>query len=113
MNERKRLCLATDGRIGGLAIAVIAISLLVAGDVSAKGRNQYRPCKDTAEKMYQSCKAEVLEESKVGAANCINLATREERAECRSEVSESKNEARGTCREQREGRGDALQNLGE
>lgn len=92
---------------GSLLVVIAALFLANAGHASGS------PCDATAEKMFQSCQAEVIEEFKAGLANCINFADADTRAECRDDVRDTKKEDRTGCSEQREARHDACELLGE
>jgi hypothetical protein len=94
-----------------MLILVFALSSLAPTAASANGWQS--ACLRTAERMHAACRIDVVEESNVAIANCLNLNDAAERGECRHDAYVTAYEERGSCGEQRDARRDVCELLGE
>jgi hypothetical protein len=99
----------------GIAAAIV---LALAGNGQGQGRENDDQCRDdfcsqTAHALFAACRAEVADDSFKKKAICINISDEEERESCFEELREARREDLQLCREQRDGRLDTCQSLGE
>jgi hypothetical protein len=90
-----------------LGVAV-AMTVLTAGRSAAGGF-----CSSTARLQAQACEKDVDDDTDTGRAICLNLTDEEERAECRNDLRESRQEELTLCREQLGARRDLCDLIGE
>ncbi len=99
-----------------MAIAMLAFPAAATaaggGDDADRGERG-RFCSKTASLLFHACLSEIKDDLFVAAAICINVSDKEEREECNDEAKEAKQEGKQLCRDQRAGRRDACDLLGE
>lgn len=99
------------------AFAMSAVLLCSAGlwlaAGSAAGSGGATACQRTAGQMATACAFDVQEEYRTSIANCLNIASRSGRDDCRSEARDTANEESELCDEQREARREVCSLLGE
>jgi len=86
---------------------------LASGDDDDNGGGSRSACSATATALFKACKASVTDDSFVKKAICVNISDATERAECVAELRSERTEGNKLCQEQRDGRRDACNSLGE
>jgi hypothetical protein len=97
---------------------VLAIGVaLVAGPALARhrvsGGRSGSTCSATAEALLDACRAQVVDDSGVAKAICLNIPGAAQRGGCLDELAQTRADDKDLCREQRDGRLDACKLLGE
>jgi hypothetical protein len=76
------------------------------------GRPRHDFCADTARQLFEACKDSVADDAAVHKAVCINVADKDQRAQCIDELKAERDDARQLCIDQRGTRLDACTLLG-
>jgi hypothetical protein len=72
-----------------------------------------RFCSQTAKTLFAACKASGIDDNLVKKAICLNIADKAQRDQCLNELKTESKEQNQLCQEQRDGRLDACNSLGE
>jgi len=91
-----------------VTMIVFAAVVLVSQNAEAGGF-----CSQTADTLFNACRAGVTDDSLVKNANCINITNTAKRDDCLSELQSDKSDALQLCRDQHQWRLDACAVLGE
>lgn len=103
-------------RMGVLVPGGILALTITFGAVLAARPPLARPpkaCTATAKALFGACKAEMVDDSFVAKAICINIADDTQREQCFDAIKSAKEEKKHLCEEQRDLRMDACELLGE
>lgn len=98
-----------------ILIVVMAAFCLVGNPALAQGDNDAGPgiCSRTANAAFEACQHEIRDDYWITIGNCNNLSDAGTQAECKEEAESALKEGNVQCREQREGRLDICEVLGE
>jgi hypothetical protein len=118
-----------EKRSVGLAVLKTAASTFLVGSMAfgisgawardadnerdVNGRDENAFCSQTALALLKACRNEVEDDFFVAKAKCINVSDQGKREQCLVEAKAARKESKQLCREQRDGRLDACQSLGE
>lgn len=94
-------------RVDGVLVAFL---MFIAIAFTAEAQNF---CSQTAQTLFNACKAGVSDDFLVRNAVCLNISDGSERDECFSDSEDSRNEDNQLCREQRDWRFDSCKLVGE
>ena len=94
-------------RVDGVLVAFL---MFIAIAFTAEAQNF---CSQTAQTLFNACKAGVSDDFLVRNAVCLNISDGSERDECFSDSEDSRNEDNQLCRDQRDWRRDACKLLGQ
>lgn len=90
---------------------------LVSGSALAKEGNDHGDkvgfCSQTANLVFRACGHEVQDDFLIASAKCINISDEKEQAQCFADVKAARSEDEQLCRDQRIGRLDVCESLGE
>jgi hypothetical protein len=95
----------------GIAVAIIFAITALGGNSESQRRNDF--CSQTAQTLFDACKAEVLDDSFKVEAICINISDSKKRNECFDQLEEAQEDGNQLCRLQRDARLNACKSLGE
>jgi len=91
----------------------LAFTAQAANDGDSDGDGRPSACERTAGQIFQACKYDVRDNYNLVIANCLNLATRQERRACRDDARVESYAEQEDCRDVREARKDVCAVLGE
>lgn len=99
----------------GMALVIFLVPMRggANGDVQANCSDKATCCSRTAHAVFRACENEVQDDYWIAVAICINLSDDAEQAQCSADAKASRREGNQLCREQRAGRRDACESLGE
>lgn len=108
--------LRASRRIAGLAGVLVMASTM--GLVPSRGTadsldEEGKHCTATAKAVHTACRKGAESDYWIAFAICINMSDEEERAECFADAKVSRRDGDQFCREQRDGRREACESLGE
>src|SRR5215510_383425 len=96
-----------------LGVAVLMVFTFTAFTNQGDAQNRDDVCTETAEILFDACRAEVMDNSLKQEAICINISNKNERKDCLREIEDAQQESNRLCRQQRDLRLDACKSLGE
>src|SRR3972149_11052334 len=116
---------ATKARVSARLTLAITVAMLFAltGNSAGNSEDQFHGkddkgrnssfCSQTASALFTACGYEVKDDSFLAKAKCINISDADERDACFDKLEEAREEGNQLCKEQRDGRLDACDSLGE
>lgn len=99
--------------LGLLSCLMLAMPAVASADDDSDSDNRPSACDRTAGRMYQACAFDVRDDLNETLANCLNLASPDDRRQCRRDARATRAEEKVTCRDVRDARSDACELLGE
>jgi len=99
--------------LASVLVMTFAIGLVPSRGAADSLDDDGKHCTATAKAVHSACRKGVESDYWIAFAICINMSDEEERKECFADAKDSRREGDQLCREQRDGRREACESLGE